>query len=299
MKVQAKHISEYLLVRGFDLVFWFLPHRLSLCLGWLVAKGLYRLPSKRIRSAKRRIREVFGQELPESQVDRIAWISLRNLVFNAIELFRMGKVDQPWIEHHVDTEGFMQKLRATVKPGRGAIVAVPHMGNWDLGGVGLHLLGWPVFTFAAKQSNPLTTRLLTNKRSRGDMECLLRDENNLRKVVKYLREGKILAYPIDLRAPKKALSVRFLGKQANIGSGLGFFARQANVPVLPTYVVREGWSKHKWVALDPIWPDSGLAKDKDRQRMVQHALTLFEEPIRENPEQYFWYNKRWVLEPLG
>ena len=49
---------------------------------------------------------------------------------------------------------------------------------------------------------------------------------------------------------------------------------------------------------DPIVPDPEADKKEDIERMFKELLALFESIIREQPEQYFWYNKRWVLDPL-
>jgi lauroyl/myristoyl acyltransferase len=32
--------------------------------------------------------------------------------------------------------------------------------------------------------------------------------------------------------------------------------------------------------------------------MMEELMAQFSTAIKANPEQYFWYNKRWVLDPL-
>ena len=76
------------------------------------------------------------------------------------------------------------------------------------------------------------------------------------------------------------------------------FSRQTGAPILPAGLIREGWSRHRWKTFDPVRPDGSLDKQADWQRMTQKVLGLFDQFIREHPENYFWYNKRWVLDPL-
>ena len=45
-------------------------------------------------------------------------------------------------------------------------------------------------------------------------------------------------------------------------------------------------------------PDPALPKEQDWLRMTQAVIDLYDAAIRAAPEQYFWYNKRWVLDPL-
>ena len=49
---------------------------------------------------------------------------------------------------------------------------------------------------------------------------------------------------------------------------------------------------------NPISPDETLDRKTDSVRLTQACLTIFDPVIRSHPDQYFWYNKRWMLEPL-
>jgi len=62
--------------------------------------------------------------------------------------------------------------------------------------------------------------------------------------------------------------------------------------------LRSGWTRHKWHLLEPVYPDPSLEKRADWYRMTQEIMTRFSNLVRRHPEQYFWYNKRWVLDPL-
>jgi lauroyl/myristoyl acyltransferase len=63
-------------------------------------------------------------------------------------------------------------------------------------------------------------------------------------------------------------------------------------------VLREGWTRHRWRLVDAVYPDPALDKQADWQRMTQAVIDHFDAAIRDHPDQYFWYNKRWVLDPL-
>ena len=41
-----------------------------------------------------------------------------------------------------------------------------------------------------------------------------------------------------------------------------------------------------------------LDRDADILRMTQQVMDLVEEAIRADPGQWFWYNRRWILEPV-
>ena len=76
------------------------------------------------------------------------------------------------------------------------------------------------------------------------------------------------------------------------------FAQMAHCPIYPVALIRRGWTRHECKLFDPIFPDPSLDKKDDWQRMMQALVSIFDAEIRARPEQYFWFNKRWVLDPI-
>jgi len=79
---------------------------------------------------------------------------------------------------------------------------------------------------------------------------------------------------------------------------MAMFAVSANVPILPAIFTRKGWGRHEFIHYDPIFPDPASDRDADARRLTEAVMAIVDKAIRDNPEQWFWYNKRWVLTPL-
>ena len=297
MKHPLKHYVEYGALRAVVGLVNLLPQQAALRLGWLLARLLHRLGRKRVLEARRRIGLVFGNRFTEEKVADIAWLSLRNMVFNVIELMRV-----PAMVRQGQLEGFdaevIEEFHRIHPSGRGAIFALAHMGNWDLAGLAAQGYGLPVFFLTGSQRNRLVDDWLNRMRSYTGVETISRDSGMLRGVIKNLKDGKILAILTDLRSLTPAMDVAFLGGRANLAGGAALFARQAGVPVYPVVLRRIGWSGHTWKIGQPIFPDKNLPKDQDWQRITQELVNSVEGDIRAYPDQYLWYNKRWVLDPL-
>jgi lauroyl/myristoyl acyltransferase len=90
----------------------------------------------------------------------------------------------------------------------------------------------------------------------------------------------------------------FLGKTANIAPGLGVFAYSSKVPVIPVVIRRRGWAHHEWTVHPPIYPDPEAERDDEVLRITTEVLAIMDRAIRKEPGQYFWYNRRWVLQPV-
>lgn len=297
--IRWKHRVEYAALTGILRLVGGLPERPALAVGYLVAwTAFYGLRYRR-REVARRIREVFGEDCPPRRVRRIAWLSLRNLAFNAVELMRAdtwGPEDmRKRSENYLPT---VARAKELVARHGGLIVAVPHMGNWDLAGVACLQAGVPLFSIAARQRNPRVNELINRLRRVTGMVLLQRGSGTMREVLKRLRAGEALAILPDVRMRTPDLEIAFLGKRANIGRGMAQFACAAGVPVLPVIIRRRGWRTLIFKPLPAVLPDPGLDRDANVRIMTQTVFDFIEPEIRKTPEQWFWYNRRWILEPL-
>ncbi|NKB25866.1 MAG: hypothetical protein GKR87_16145 [Kiritimatiellae bacterium] len=297
MKTRLKHIIEYLLLRVLGVWVRILSYRAVLTFGCLIAGCIFHIFRFRAKEARRRIKEVLCDTVTDRDVKRIAWISWRNLCFNAIEILRMSKRTD--IDSGRITFSGISVIKKHLESGRGAIISSIHMGNWEMGVVSVLLQGIPIFSIARRQKNVLTDSYLNKMRMHiSKMEVLYSNDAIIRNVIRRLKNGKVLAIMPDLRSKTLALPIHYLGKQANIAAGMATFARQTNVPIFPAIATRKGWTQHHIQFLDPIFADLSVDKQEDIMRLTQTVMSLFDKRVREQPDQYFWFNKRWVLEPF-
>jgi KDO2-lipid IV(A) lauroyltransferase len=297
MKHRPKHIIEYLLLRALLGLVRLVPLRVALALGGLIGAFFFYVLRFRSAEAQRRLQEVFGDQFSARERRRIAWLSFRNICFNAIEAARFYKLS-PEQTRRMPLYRAIEQVRNAYQQQGPLIVATAHMGNWDLAGVASKLIGLPIFSIARRQKNPLTDELLNQMRNATGMEVVLNDSRVLQNVVKQLKKGGVLAILPDVRSRTEALAIDFLGGKANLGAGTALFAQMTHCPIYPVVLTRRGWTLHDCKVFDPIAPDPTLDRNADRQRIMQKLLSIFDAEIRAHPEQYFWFNKRWVLDPI-
>lgn len=298
MRHRTKYVAEYAVLRGLAAVLNALPYRAALAVAWGLAALTFHVARFRRREAARRIREVFGPGMTSREINRIAWRSMRNMGFNLVEMMRAQTIDQNWIDRHMpDFSAHAPDVKALVAQHGGAVITVPHMGNWDLAGWACHRYGISMFSIAAKQKNPLVNAWINRQRESG-MTVLERGGGTLKQIIRLLRGGHVLAILPDVRMPTPDLALPFLGGTANFGRGMAMFAITANVPIIPAVFRREGWTRHAFERLPAILPNPALPKDEDARRITAAVVGHVDAAIRKNPEQWFWYNKRWVLTPV-
>lgn len=298
MQYKPRHVIEYAALRSLAGFLNMIPYRAALATGWCVALLLRVTLRSRYNRAKARIRSVFGPGMTEQEVRRIAWDSLRNITFSTVEFIRTGRMTPRKVRALLDIAPAERVIRELTKGGRGAIIAVPHCGNWELAAIACHHVGIPVFSFAAAQRNPLSDRYINGQRRLPGIATIARGSSALREVLVRLKRGEVLAILPDVRMRTPDIATPFLGGTANIGSGMALFARMANVPILPAVLGRRGWTGHHATLSAPVHPDPSLDRDEDVRRMTHAVMAVFDEAIRRAPGQWFWFNSRWILDPL-
>ena len=215
MKYRVKHVAEYALMRGAIGLVGVLPYRVTLALAWCLAALVRGVAHRRLRDAGQRISAVFGDQFSPQQRRRIVWQTWRNLFFNAIEIMRIPRLTPARIARMAvlhDDAGVLAHIRT----GRGAIIAVPHMGNWDLAGIAAQAYGVPILFMARRQKNPLTDAYLNRLRSSTGVETIMNDASAIRLALRRLAAGKVLAMLPDVRAKHHALDIAFLGGRAGL-----------------------------------------------------------------------------------
>lgn len=297
MKHRIKHLAEYGLLRFAQTTLGLLPYRIALLLGWLLAAaGALAMPGK-LRRARRRMRAVFGAEYSDRRLRRMAWIAWRNLAFNMVENMRLHRLTRRWLDRHFDPGDSFRRLDEGGK-GQGGIIAVPHMGNWEMSGLACQIYGYPIIVILGKQRNPLTNRYFRFARERLGILALERGTELMRPIARGIKSGRYLAILPDSRMPYPDLPVPFLGGTANLGSGMAVFARMTRRRIVPCLPTRVGWTRHRVIALDPVEPIVTDDKTADIRAMTEAVVRQIEAGIRRHPEQWFWYNARWALDPV-
>ncbi len=295
MRNRPKHLLEYGGLRALGFVVQRLPNRAALMIGWIAAFAAFYVIRFRVDTARKRIRHVVGTQPSEREIRRIAWLSMRNMCFNAVEIMRMPLLTPERVPVIADVSA-IEKIKELMS-GKGAVIALPHMGNWDMAGVASQIMGIPIFFMARRQKNPLVDDYLNRMRGITGVETIPTDSRSLRVILRNLKEGKAFAILPDVHARHGGIPVHFLNGTAYVAPGTAIFARHAGVQIIPVTLTRDGWTRHRWHIHTPIKADPECDKNEDAHTMMQKVMDLFDKAVRRQPEQYFWYNKRWILDP--
>ena len=263
-------------------------------LGWAAVRVL---GFKRTRTYGR-IRSVFP-DLPAREVRAIAVRSLQNVLQTGVEMMRAPSLDRTWMDRHVqDGALYKDKLQAYVDEGKGVVIMVPHSGNWYMAAWSMAKYGLPLFAIAARQRNPKLNAWMN--RQYGDIEVLDRDNRDTLSLIREkLAAGRAFAILSDLRVRKPDVEADFFGGKANVSRSAAAFAVKADCPIVVAIMSRRD-GRHVFNHIATLRPDpSATDKKEEARRLTRAALKLLSDEIMKRPGDWYWYNKRWILEPLA
>ena len=287
---------EYFLLRFFCALVNVIPYALAMALargfGWI---GFHVIRFKRARTLER-IRSVFPEKsLRECRV--IAVRSLQNVLQTGVEMMRAPKLDRAWMDRYVkDGSHYKGLLQEFVDEGKGVVIMVPHSGNWYMAAWAMAKYGLPLFAIAARQRNPKLNAWMN--RQYGDIEVLDRDNRStLIQIHQRLRDGRAFAILPDLRVRNPDVEVDFLGGRANVSHAGAAFAVNCGCPIVLAVMTREN-GRHVFHYLKALRPDPAADKKEETRRLTREALKLLSDEIVKHPGDWYWYNKRWILEPV-
>ena len=289
---------EYYLLRFFCGFVNLIPYRAAMFVAAIfawIAVRVFKLHGKRTMA---RLRSVFPEK-PEKELKRIAWRSFANILETGVEMIRAPKLTRRWMDKYVlDGKLYKDRLQAYVDEGNGVVIMVPHSGNWYMAAWSMAKYGLRLFAIAAKQRNPKINEWM--KRQYGDIEVVERGSaKTLVEIRRKLSTGRAFAILPDLRVKEKDVEVDFLGGKANVSHAGAMFAVKCACPIVVAVMRREK-GKHIFDHLATLRPNPCAAdKKEEAARLTRAAMALLDEKIRLHPEHWFWYNKRWILEPVA
>jgi KDO2-lipid IV(A) lauroyltransferase len=205
-------------------------------------------------------------------------------------LLRLSAATPAEVLSRTEVDG-LDALGAVLAQGRGVVLATGHLGNWEIGGAALASRGVPLDVVVQRQSNPLFDRAIVHMRERLGMRVIERGQAP-RQALRSLRAGRVVGFVADQDARAAGVFVPFFGRPASTHRGGALLALRSGAAVFSLGVRRLGSRYRLTLAEVPV---EGAAGDGEEavQRLTAAFTQRLESAIRDAPEQYFWFHKRW------
>lgn len=261
-----------------------------------IGRQLYRFDRRHRQRAQRHLAVAFPEKTPE-QIDDLARRSFEHFLQLVVEVCHTPQV------LHRDSWSYRTKL-ANLGPsidllnaGKPAILVTGHLGNWEVLGFLLAVLGYRCEAIARPIDNPLINRWLMGVRQRRGLGIITK-WNATDRMLEVLQAGGALGFIADQNAGDKGLFVPFFGKLASTYKSIGLLALDQNVPIVCGYAHRVGPGyRYELGTADVIRPEDWAGRRDPLYYVTARYMRAIETMIRSYPEQYLWMHRRWKSRP--
>ncbi|WP_051944285.1 phosphatidylinositol mannoside acyltransferase [Streptacidiphilus rugosus] len=250
----------------------------------------------RLESNLRRVRP----ELDDPAIRRLSREGMRSYLRYWCESFRMPVWSQDKVTASFDP-AHIERLDDTLASGRGVILALPHMGNWDLAGAWVVARGYP-FTTVAERLKPekLFDAFVAYREGLGmEVLPLTGGANTLATLAKRLRAGKLVCLVGDRDLSASGVEVQFQGAATRMPAGPAALAQQTGAALLPVTLWYDGTKTMKGCVHEEIQvPEHGSRREKTAA-MTQAMADVWAEGVREHAKDWHMLQRFWLadLEP--
>lgn len=273
-----------------------LPYSLLLTVGKLLGMVYYHVAARQRERALAQIQESFTISRPEAEIIIKSLFTKIGQTF--FEVMYMPSLTPEKIEQYIQLEN-KHYLSEALAEGKGVAVLAAHIGNWEWLGAALAMSGFPVASIVKRQPNEQYTKILNEYREMVGIEIFTRGTTELVAAVKALKKGRVLAFFSDQDAGDKGIFVNFLGKMASSPGGLALFSRKLGVPVIPIFMVRRPEGGHRAIISPPIHFEPTENEAEDLYRFTKETTQIIEDMIRQYPDEWLWFQKRWNTQKVG
>ena len=246
------------------------------------------LSARQRRAALDNYAAALGRERQDPEVSRVARRAFQNYGRMLTDFLLMGSLTPEELIQRMTIDG-LEHVDAALANGKGAIMAVPHMGSWDMAGSYAGALGYPIAAVAERFPGSLNDAVVRT-RQRFGLNVIALGRSAVRGITQALQANAIVALLCDLEQGP-GVTVQFFGRRAVVPGGPAAIALKPGAALRPAcqYVTSPG--RHH-VHLEP--PLTWLAGET-KEGLMQRVVGRFEDFIRQRPDQ--WYAFRPMFTP--
>lgn len=196
-----------------------------------VADRVWRRRGDGVRQLEANLRRA-APALSAAEITELSREGLRPYFRYWHEVFRLPSWSPGRLASSVVTSG-EERFRAEFDAGRGAILALPHMANWDLAGAWACYTGMPVSTVAERlRPESLFDRFVAYRESLGmEVVALTGQGNPMTRLRAALDRGRLVCLLADRDLTGTGVIVDLLGEPARLPAGPAALARMTGAPL--------------------------------------------------------------------
>jgi len=259
---------------------------------WIVSTGYFLLLPRRLATSRHFYRALFPQRSGWARL-RLAWAQYHG--FAALFAERLRLAHTP--DRLTCTMEGLEHIEAAAASGRGAILLMSHVGNWE---IGARLLGQREFRLmlfmGARQAEQIERQQKEDLRLGGVRVVALEAGEDATtqgiEGLRFLRSGGLLSLAGDRvwSEAQPVIPVQMLGRPVSLPKAPHALALLSGAPIITFFVVRTGRCSYHFRAFAATPVEAAHRRDRDAAltASAQSYVDQLETVLRHHPTQ--WYH---------
>lgn len=273
-----------------------LPESIGRKMFWVAGALAYRIALGARSTVSSNLARVLGQSPDSPVVQATTREAFRSYARYWYDTFRIRLIPpEEFLKRHGSIG--LENIERALEGRRGAVLALPHLGNWDAAGHWLHVLGHRA-TAVAEELRPLRVYelFLEHRRALGMGIVPLSDSRKVADdLVRLLGANELIALVCDRDLKNRGIEVTMFGETRRMPAGPALLSLATGSPLLPcaTYDTEDGWSV---VIGPPLEIERSGDRRKDAVALTQKLAEEFERAISAAPTQWHMFQPAWEQE---
>ncbi len=177
-------------------------------------------------------------------------------------------------------------------PEKPSVFVSAHLANWEVCAIAIHRAGIPVTAVYTPLQNPYLDRILMRRREALGCRLVPRDAS-MRALLRELRDGRSIGMIMDQRVDS-GVPIPFFGIDKWTTLVPARLALRHGYDLVPLRTERLGGARFRVTFYEPLKPDDPSADEIGQAIQITRKINrMFEEWIRERPEDWWCSKRRW------
>ncbi|MDQ1043931.1 phosphatidylinositol mannoside acyltransferase [Streptomyces sp. V4I2] len=271
-----------------------LPEPVAVRLGRSIAD----LAWKRRGKGVQRLESNYARVVPDASPERLAELSragMRSYLRYWMESFRLPAWSAERVRNGFEAKD-LHHLTDGLAAGKGVVLALPHMANWDLAGAWVTTTLNTPFTTVAERLKPETLydRFVAYREGLG-MEVLPHSGGTaFGTLARRLRDGGLVCLVAERDLSSSGVEVEFFGETTRIPAGPALLAQQTGALLLPVTLWYDNSPVMKGRVHPPIEVHETGTRAEKTSVMAQALADAFATGIADHPEDWHMLQRLWL-----
>lgn len=250
---------------------------------------LARVWASRMPVIERNFATMLGAPVSHPRVRALARASVQSYGRMAIDFLAVRTMSDAEVLAWVSRDG-EEHLQEGLGQGRGVILALPHLGSWDVAAVFAQANGW---NLTVVTESDWMADLVAGSRTGAGLTLVPRDRSP-RALFRALRRNECVALLSDIVDDGlQTAEVPFFGRPAPFPLGPARLAQRTGAPIMVVASVRKPDHSYHVEAQPLLWPDHDRADGQAAVALTAAMAAGFERIVAAYPAQWYPFHPIW------